>query len=87
VFGWAVTFLAMAIVSAILGIGGVAGLAAWVATVLFLVGLSLFVLFLLLGRRPPFRKRPLPPGYGPLNGPLDVGFQSMSFHGDKKRQP
>ncbi|MGA7948553.1 MAG: DUF1328 domain-containing protein [Thiobacillaceae bacterium] len=52
-FGWAVTFLIIAIVAALLGFGGLAGTAAWMAKVLFVVGLGLFLVLLVLGRRPP----------------------------------
>jgi uncharacterized membrane protein YtjA (UPF0391 family) len=51
-FGWAVTFLIVAIVAALLGFGGLAGTAAWMAKVLFIVGLVLFLVFLVVGRRP-----------------------------------
>lgn len=53
-FGWAVTFLIIAIIAALLGFGGLAGTAAWMAKVLFVVGLGLFLVFLVMGRRPPF---------------------------------
>lgn len=51
--GWAFVFLIVAIVAALLGFGYLAGLAAWMAKVLFLVGLVVFVVLLVLGRRPP----------------------------------
>ncbi len=53
-FGWAVTFLLVAIVAALFGFGGLAGTAAWMAKILFIVGLALFLVFLVMGRRPPF---------------------------------
>lgn len=52
-FGWALTFLIVALVAALLGFGFLAGMAAWMAKILFLVGLILFVVFAVLGRRPP----------------------------------
>lgn len=52
-FRWALAFLVVALVAAVLGFGYLAGLAAWMAKILFLVGLILFVVFLVLGRRPP----------------------------------
>jgi uncharacterized membrane protein YtjA (UPF0391 family) len=52
-FGWALIFLIVAIVAALLGFGYLAGMAAWMAKILFLVGLVLFVVLLVLGRRPP----------------------------------
>ena len=50
-FGWAITFLVIAIIAAALGFGGLAGTAAWAAKIVFIVGLVLFVLSLIFGRR------------------------------------
>lgn len=50
-FSWGIIFLLVAIVAAALGFGALAGTAAWAAKVVFVVGLILFVLNLLLGRR------------------------------------
>ncbi len=50
-FNWGIIFLLVAIVAAALGFGALAGTAAWAAKVVFVVGLILFVLNLLLGRR------------------------------------
>ncbi len=50
-FGWAITFLIMAIVAAALGFGGLAGTAAWAAKVVFIVGIVLFVVSLIFGRK------------------------------------
>ena len=54
-FNWALLFLIVALVSAVLGFGGVAGTAAWIAQVLFVVFLVLFLVSLLTGsiRTPP----------------------------------
>lgn len=52
-FGWAITFLIVAIIAALLGFGALAGMAAWMAKILFVIGLILFLVFLVLGRRPP----------------------------------
>lgn len=52
-FGWAVTFLVVAIVAGIFGFAGVAGTAAWIARGLFVVGLVLFLVMLFVGRRSP----------------------------------
>jgi uncharacterized membrane protein YtjA (UPF0391 family) len=52
-FGWAVTFLIVAIIAGIFGFAGIAGTAAWIAKVLFVVGLVVFLGLLVLGRRPP----------------------------------
>jgi uncharacterized membrane protein YtjA (UPF0391 family) len=50
---WAITFLIIAIIAAILGFGGVAGTAVGIAKILFFVFLVLFVISLLMGRRSP----------------------------------
>jgi len=52
-FGWAVTFLIIAIIAGIFGFAGVAGTAAWVARILFVGGLVAFLVMLVTGRRPP----------------------------------
>jgi uncharacterized membrane protein YtjA (UPF0391 family) len=49
--GWAATFLIIALVAAVLGFSGIAGLATNIAWVLFVVGLILAIVFALLGRR------------------------------------
>jgi uncharacterized membrane protein YtjA (UPF0391 family) len=48
--GWTLAFLILAVAAA-LAFGGVAGAAAYVTKLLFLLFLSLFVLSLLVGRR------------------------------------
>jgi uncharacterized membrane protein YtjA (UPF0391 family) len=52
---WALTFLVIALVAAVFGFGGIAVEAAWIAKVLFVVFLVLFLVSLLTGavRRPP----------------------------------
>ena len=50
---YAVIFLVIPIVGAVLGFGGIAGDAAWIAKILLVVFLILFVVSLLLGRRGP----------------------------------
>lgn len=50
---WALTFLVVALIAAVLGFGGIAGSAAWIAQVLFGIFLILFVLSLILRTRPP----------------------------------
>ena len=47
---WALTFLVVALIAAVLGFGGIAGTAASIAKLLFFVFLVLFVASLLLGR-------------------------------------
>lgn len=51
--GWALTFLIIALIAGALGFGVVGGTAAWIAKVLFIVFLVLFVIGLLMGRRGP----------------------------------
>lgn len=50
---WAVTFLIIALIAAVLGFGAIAGTAAGIAKILFFVFLLLFVISLLLGKRTP----------------------------------
>jgi uncharacterized membrane protein YtjA (UPF0391 family) len=49
--GYAATFLIIALVAAVLGFSGIAGVATNIAWVLFVVGLILAIVFALLGRR------------------------------------
>lgn len=49
---WAILFLIIALIAGVLGFGVVAGTAAWVAKVLFVLFLILFVVSLISGRRP-----------------------------------
>jgi uncharacterized membrane protein YtjA (UPF0391 family) len=53
--GWAVTFLIIALIAAVLGFGGIAGVAIEIAKIIFFVALLLFVISavfgLLSGRR------------------------------------
>lgn len=48
---WAITFLIIALIAGVLGFGVVAGTAAWIAKVLFVVFLVLFIVSLVSGRR------------------------------------
>jgi len=48
---WALTFLIVAILAGILGFGGIAGTATWIAHTLFVIFIVLFLFSLLLGRR------------------------------------
>ena len=50
---WAVTFLIIALIAAVLGFTGIAGTAVHIAWILVVVGLILALVFGLLGRRPP----------------------------------
>jgi uncharacterized membrane protein YtjA (UPF0391 family) len=53
-FRWAVVILIVAMAAAVLGFGGLIGIAALIAKGIFLVGLVLFVVLLVLGGRPPW---------------------------------
>ena len=50
---WAITFLIIAIIAAVLGFGGIAGTAMEISKILFFVFLALFVITLIAGRRTP----------------------------------
>ncbi len=50
---WAITFLIIALVAAVLGFGGIAGTAVGFAKIIFFVFLVLFAVSLVFGRRPP----------------------------------
>ena len=52
-FNWAIIFLVVALIAAVLGFSGIAGMATQFAWILFVVGLVLAVVFFLMGRRPP----------------------------------
>ncbi len=49
-FSWAITFLIIALIAGVLGFGGIAGTAAGIAKILFVVGLIAFAVMMLLGR-------------------------------------
>lgn len=49
-FGWAVSFLVIAIVSGVFGFTGLAGAAVSFAKLLFVVGLVMFFVMLFMGR-------------------------------------
>lgn len=51
-FGWALTFLIIGLLAALLGFTGVAGAATNIAWILFVVGIVLAVVFAIAGRRP-----------------------------------
>jgi len=56
-FGWAITFLIVALIAAVLGFGGIAGTAVSIAKLIFFVAIVLFAISLVYGlvtgRRPP----------------------------------
>ena len=49
---WAAVFLVIALVAALLGFSGVAGLSMNMAWILFIIGLIVAVVFFVMGRRP-----------------------------------
>jgi len=52
-FYWAAVFLIVGLLAGVLGFTGIAGTAVNIAWILFVVGLILFVVFLVMGRRQP----------------------------------
>jgi uncharacterized membrane protein YtjA (UPF0391 family) len=50
---WTLTFLVIALIAAVLGFGVLAGTAVYIAKVIFLVFLVMFVISLIMGRRMP----------------------------------
>lgn len=50
---WAITFLVIALIAAVLGFGGIAGTAVGIAKIIFVVFLILFVISFVMGRRAP----------------------------------
>jgi len=49
-FSWALTFLVIALIAAVLGFSGVAGAATNIAWILFVVGLVVAAIFFIRGR-------------------------------------
>lgn len=49
--GYAITFLIIALIAAVLGLSGIAGVATNIAWILFVVGLIIAIVFALAGRR------------------------------------
>ena len=47
--GWAVTFLIIALIAAVLGFGGIAGTAIEIAKIIFFVAIVLFAISAILG--------------------------------------
>jgi uncharacterized membrane protein YtjA (UPF0391 family) len=50
---WAAVFLVIALLAAVLGFSGIAGISMNIAWILFIVGLILAIVFFVVGRRPP----------------------------------
>ena len=47
--GWALTFLVVALIAAVLGFGGIAGFAVEIAKIIFFIAIVLFVISALFG--------------------------------------
>lgn len=52
-FRWGIIFLIIALIAGALGFGALAGTAAWAAKLVFVVGIIIFVISLISGRRVP----------------------------------
>jgi len=52
-FGWAITFLIVAIVGGTFGFAAATGTAAWIAKALFVAGVVALLVLLALSRQPP----------------------------------
>jgi uncharacterized membrane protein YtjA (UPF0391 family) len=50
-FNWAIIFLVIALIAAVLGFSGIAGAATNIAWILFVVGLVLALFFFITGRK------------------------------------
>jgi len=50
-FYWAAVFLIIALLAAVFGFGGIAGMSAQIAWILFVIGLILAIVFFIFGRR------------------------------------
>ncbi len=61
---WAVTFLVVALIAAVLGFGGIAGTAMEIAKIIFFVAIVLLVISVVMGYR----------GRGRPTTPLDTGI-------------
>jgi uncharacterized membrane protein YtjA (UPF0391 family) len=48
-FGWALSFLIIALIAAVLGFGGIAGLSIEIAKIIFFVAIVLFVISAVVG--------------------------------------
>jgi uncharacterized membrane protein YtjA (UPF0391 family) len=47
--GWALTFLVVALIAAVLGFGGIAGLSIEIAKIIFFVAIALFLISAVVG--------------------------------------
>lgn len=57
--GWALTFLVIALIAAVLGFGGIAGFAVEIAKIIFFVAIILFVISAVCPHPRPFADGPL----------------------------
>jgi uncharacterized membrane protein YtjA (UPF0391 family) len=57
--GWALTFLIVALIAAVLGFGGIAGFAVEIAKIIFFVAIILFVVSAIWRHARPLAHRPL----------------------------
>jgi uncharacterized membrane protein YtjA (UPF0391 family) len=48
-FGWALTFLVIALIAAVLGFGGIAGTAVGIAKIIFFVAIALLLISMIAG--------------------------------------
>ena len=51
-FSWAMTFLVVALIAAVLGFSGIAGTAVHIAWILVIIGIVLAIVFGVMGRTP-----------------------------------
>ena len=59
-FGWAITFLIVALIAAVLGFGGIAGVAIEIAKIIFFIAIILFVISLIYALVSGRRTTPMP---------------------------
>lgn len=52
-FSWAIAFLIIGLIAALFGFSGLAGTAVNIAWILAVLGIILFVILMIVGRRPP----------------------------------
>ncbi|MBY0484201.1 DUF1328 domain-containing protein [Nitrosomonas sp.] len=52
-FNWALTFLVIALIAAVLGFSEIAGTATEIAWIAFIVGIIMAIIFFITGRRTP----------------------------------
>ena len=75
-FTWAVIFLIIAIIAAVLGFGTLAGTAAWAAKIVFVVGLILFIVSLFFRESGPPGRPSTPQATRPEGRAASHGWQT-----------